>query len=298
MKVLITGATGLLGRAVYKLLASRDYLDVTGIGFSRAEPPLQKLNLTEKEALIKFMEENKTDLVVHCAAERRPDVSEAEPEASEYLNVEVTRNLADISKSLGCRMIYISTDYVFDGTNPPYYTDSPTNPLNFYGKTKLAGEAAVREVLKNFIILRVPILYGTELYPLESSIGSISAALSEKRGGAFDDLAIRYPTHTEDVASVLDRMISTISTGGEVTGIYHFSGHEALTKYKMALIMAGYMGIDKKNISPDKTDTGSTVRPENSHLESDSSGSVVSVPERSFRDGIVPMLKRLYKELV
>jgi len=294
MKILITGATGLLGRAVYNQLNSNKEIEATGIGFSRAELPLIKLNLRDNKKVSLFLEEKKPDLIIHCAAERRPDVSEADPSASEQLNIEVTRNLANISEKLGCSMIYISTDYVFDGSNPPYYADSETNPLNFYGKTKLAGEKAVTNNLKNFTILRVPILYGSELYPGESSIGSIYASLSKNRGGKFDDIAVRYPSHTEDVAIVLDRIISASIEGKDITGIFHFSGNEALTKYKMAEIMASFMNINVDCIYPDRSGSGAALRPRDSHLDTSRLRLVISLPGRSFEDGIKLVLERFY----
>jgi len=292
MKILITGASGLLGRAVFKQLNKNNNVEVTGIGFSRAETPLIKLNLRDNNKVFLFLEEERPDLIIHCAAERRPDVSEADPDASEQLNVEVTKNLAEISANLGCSMIYISTDYVFDGSDPPYYTDSQTNPLNFYGKTKLAGEKAVIENLKDFTVLRVPILYGTELYPLESSIGSIYASLSKNRGGKFDDIAIRYPTHTGDVAIVLERIVGALSEGKDITGIFHFSGSEALTKYKMAEIIAPFMNIDIDCVYPDRSVSGSALRPKDSHLDTGKLKLLIPLPERSFKVGIKAVLER------
>ncbi len=96
MKIIITGATGLLGRAVYKQLTENTGYTVIGLGFSRVNAPLLKLNLRDKDDLTAFMKKENPDYIIHCAAERRPDVSEADPAASEQLNVEVTERGVDI----------------------------------------------------------------------------------------------------------------------------------------------------------------------------------------------------------
>lgn len=294
MKILLTGATGLLGRAVYAQLKENKEYQLTGTGFSRAEPPVVKLDLADGEAAASFLSNEKPDWIIHCAAERRPDVSKADPEGSEKLNVEVTRMLARNAAELGNRMLYISTDYVFDGTNPPYYPDSRPNPLNFYGRTKLEGERAIQEILDDHIILRVPILYGTEVYPTESSISSIAVSLMENRGGTFDDAAVRYPTNTKDTAHVIAEILSYNGGSGSLKGIYHFSGKESMTKYQMALEMADFLDIGKECISPDKKGSGGADRPKDSHLDTEKLEKEVSFTLTPFREGIEPVLKRLF----
>ena len=294
MRILITGATGLLGRAVYAQLKENKDYHVTGTGFSRAKPPVVKLNLTDAETSASFLSKEKPDWIIHCAAERRPDVSKADPEGSERLNVGVTRMLAVNAAELGSGMLYISTDYVFDGTNPPYYPDCRPNPLNFYGRTKLEGEKAVQEVVDNHIILRVPILYGTEVYPSESSISSIAVSLMGNRGGTFDDVAVRYPTNTRDVACVIAEILSYSGRSGSLKGIYHFSGNECMTKYQMALAMADFMDIGKECISPDKKGSGGADRPKDSHLDTEKLEKEVPFTLTPFREGIEPVLKRLF----
>ena len=295
MKIMVTGATGLLGRAVYKQLEGNENFNVIGTGFSRAQPPVEKLNLRSMADVDSFLDNYKPECIVHCAAERRPDISEADPDASRELNVEVTGHLAEQSAERGIFMLYISTDYVFDGRNPPYYPDSKTNPLNFYGRTKLAGEEAVKSALESYIILRVPILYGTETYPRESSVSSVAASLMENRGGTFDDVAARYPTHTEDVAGVINSILNYRADGGELSGIFHFSGDESFTKYQMALVMADMLGIERECISPDRKGQRGADRPVNSRLDSGKLAGEISLRNTPFNAGIKPVLERLFR---
>jgi len=293
---MVTGATGLLGRAVYARLSENKNFNVTGTGFSRAEKPVEKLNLRSTKDVDLFLEKHNPDCIVHCAAERRPDVSEADPDGSRELNVEVTGYLAEKAGKLGIFMLYISTDYVFDGKNPPYYPDSTPNPLNFYGKTKLAGEEAVKAGLDDYLILRVPILYGTEIFRTESSISSIADALLKHRGGTFDDIAARYPTHTEDVAGVIDGILSRREKGKMLSGIYHFSGDERFTKYEMALVMADFMGIERECLSPDKKGSGGADRPADSRLDTGKLAGEIPFSNTPFKAGIRPVLERLFRD--
>lgn len=162
MRVVVTGASGLLGRAVQARLSSEQH-EVLALANSRATPPLVQLDLLDTDALRKTLQDFKPDVIVHAAAERRPDVVEKEPERSQELNVDVPGRIAEICRDLGTgstRLIYISTDYVFDGSKPPYKVDSEPNPLNAYGTSKLLGERAVAEKGKQGHVtsLRVPVL--------------------------------------------------------------------------------------------------------------------------------------------
>ncbi|KAJ3279818.1 hypothetical protein HK104_001141 [Borealophlyctis nickersoniae] len=132
-KVIVTGASGLLGRAVVRVLKEGGY-DVVGTAFSRSKDGLIKLDLTDFDAVDAFVAEQKPQVIIHCAAERRPDVAERDNAAALKLNVTSSERLARAAAQNGAFLIYISTDYVFDGTKPPYEVDDKPNPLQFYGE--------------------------------------------------------------------------------------------------------------------------------------------------------------------
>lgn len=147
MKIVVTGASGLLGRAVVAQL-KQDGHEVIGTGLTRATSDILKLDLTDAEAVDQFLARTQPQVIVHSAAERRPDVVEASPEASRQLNVEVPSRIAQWCTTQGqaCPLlINISTDYVFDGVKPPYRVEDSPNPLNAYGMSKWEGEKGVRQ---------------------------------------------------------------------------------------------------------------------------------------------------------
>ena len=176
-RVLITGASGLLGRAIFKQFCNSDKWEVLGLAHSRATGALKKVNLLDFEETERVVKEFKPHVLIHSAAERRPDIVENDEETSMKLNVEATKALVSTINELnsgleipGHFMLYISTDYVFDGTNPPYKPLDQPNPLNKYGKSKLAGEQVMKMYPADGGILRVPILYGNVEYLKESAV--------------------------------------------------------------------------------------------------------------------------------
>ncbi|KAI9293984.1 NAD(P)-binding protein [Neoconidiobolus thromboides FSU 785] len=172
---IITGASGLLGRKVYSIFKESGLFEqVIGLAFSRAKNGLIKVDLTSKDELVDLFEKYQPKIVIHCAAERFPDRAEENVDATIKLNIKASEYLAELSKQHGTRLIYISTNYVFDGKNPPYLPSAQPNPLNFYGKSKYEGEKAVVKINPQSIVVRVPILYGETEFPGESMVMLLS----------------------------------------------------------------------------------------------------------------------------
>lgn len=152
-KLLVTGASGMLGQALCACLESR--------GHNVVPMPKESLDVTNYEQVASSLAKIKPDLVLHCAAYTKVDQAESEPELAFLINGYGTENLAVTASKLDIPLLYISTDYVFDGTNTkPYTTWDPTCPLSVYGKSKVAGENAVMRHLSKFYIVRTSWLYG------------------------------------------------------------------------------------------------------------------------------------------
>ncbi|CAG8455319.1 13895_t:CDS:10 [Ambispora leptoticha] len=272
MRVLVTGASGLLGRAVYKTFLE-DMNDVIGLAKTRAKGDLRQLDLTDTETAEIFINEIKPNVIVHCAAERRPDVAEKNRDATLHLNVEVSGQLATIAAKSNSLFIYLSTDYVFDGTNPPYGVDATPNPLNFYGETKYKGEVAVLNANPNAVILRVTVLYGDVEYPGESAVNILLETVKNtQKTVEMDHYARRYPTCVEDIARVIkDLAKKQVEENIPIKGIFHFSAQEAYTKYQMCVVFAEILHLPIDHITPNDKEPASTEvkRPYDCRLSND-----------------------------
>ncbi|XP_030069502.1 methionine adenosyltransferase 2 subunit beta [Microcaecilia unicolor] len=267
-RVLITGATGLLGRAVYKEFNENNW-NAVGCGYSRARPRFEQVNLLDTTAIHDLIEDFQPHLIVHCAAERRPDVVESHPEAAFQLNVVVSERIAKEAARVEAFLIYISTDYVFDGTNPPYLETGIPNPLNLYGKLKLEGEKAVLQNYEGAAVLRVPILYG-DVEKLEESAVTIlfdKVQFSNKPAN-MDHWQQRFPTHVKDVASVCRQLAERRLQDPSLKGIFHWSSNEQMTKYEIACAMADAFNLPSNHLRPlaDGLVVG-VLRPKNAQLD-------------------------------
>ncbi|KAK9898772.1 NAD(P)-binding protein [Cystobasidium minutum MCA 4210] len=277
MKFLVTGASGLLGRAVVEKAKSSGH-EVKGLAFTRAGGDLVKLDLHDTKAFRALCEEYKPDVIIHAAAERRPDVAEKDPEAAKRLNITVSRQIAEVARDLDIVLIYISTDYVFPGEAPPggYEPDSPTEPLQLYGESKLAGEQEVLQVGKagRAVVLRVPVLYGKASPNSESAINILIDVVKAQKPGKMDDWSPRYPTNVADVARVLLDIgqFYRDSADKELPPILQFSGSQGhpITKYGISLLFSRILGIEgtEKLLEPVRQGNlpGETRRPRDCHL--------------------------------
>ncbi|MGN0853621.1 MAG: dTDP-4-dehydrorhamnose reductase family protein [Kiritimatiellia bacterium] len=272
----VTGATGMLGRATMARFATIGDFATTGLCHSRRGEGLVPLDLTDFAAVEAFLDKVRPEVVIHTAAIRRPDEFAADAAAARRLNVDTTALLARwVAAHPGAFLVYISSDYVFDGTQPPYFTDSPTHAINGYGASKLAGEDVVRSAAADqSAILRVPILYGDVESLDESSVTTVLAQVmklarpgnetySKSRPLILDDWATRYPTHVADVADILAQIAVR-----RLAGTFHWSGDEAMTKLDMGRVVAGQMGIDASLLKGSGAPAnGSEPRPKDCHLD-------------------------------
>lgn len=295
MKILLTGASGLLGRSLMVHLAPlTDTPDgLIGTAYSRIRLPLQPLDLTNEPAVRQAFSEWAPDLVVHSAAERRPDIVDGDPATAERLNVDATATLAELAVANAARFIYISTDYVFDGSTPPYTIDARPAPLNAYGRMKLAGEEAVRAAYaavrnQSFAIVRIPILYGRVENLAESPVTELAAKLLQGNAFKAEDWAMRYPAHVDDVA----RAITTVANGlmssdpQGLGGIFHVAGREQLTKYGMARVMANELGLNPELVQSDPNPPAGAPRPKDCRLDPSRLVSLGFSPRIRFVDGV------------
>ncbi len=263
----------MLGRAVINQFCSDQDFFCWGVSNSRKAYLCEKLDLTNAKAVTTYLDEHKPDVIVHTAAIRKPDQFDADVKSACKLNVNATETIARWCVENGRFLVFISSDYVFDGTKPPYKIEDPVCTVNAYGQSKVDAENIIRECCaKNSVILRVPVLYGWELADLaESSVSSVIAEVCKTLAGnkvVLDDWAIRYPTTVENISTVIAHLIRRRSNDGEFCGTFHWSAPEALTKFDMGMIIAEELGSDKSLIQGSGAPAnGSAVRPKDCHLD-------------------------------
>lgn len=287
MTILITGASGLLGRALMTALQDDQPI---GTAYSRAKPPLLQLDLTQPAELTALLNRLRPRVIIHAAAERRPDIGEKHPEHVLALNSTATGFLAQEAARIGAWLLYISTDYVFDGTAPPYAIDAKPNPINFYGRSKLQGEQALWAHTQNAAVLRLPILYGSVEHWGESAV-TVLYPLLDRPHATVDHYAIRYPTLVDDVAQVCRALCQRVYQQHPITGTLHWSGAEAFTKYQMLAVMADLRGRSMAHITPEITPTDTTPRPRDCQLDSSVLDQLGIGTRTPFRVAIAKILK-------
>lgn len=206
MKILVTGGSGQLGFDVRRELERR--------GIRYTAPSSQEMDITAANAVREQICAYQPDVVIHCAAWTAVDAAEDEPERVFAVNESGTRNIALACREIGAKMLYISTDYVFPGTGTRFYEpDDPTGPVNVYGKSKLAGELAVKELLEKYFIVRTSWVFGEH----GNNFVKIMLRMAEARmeiSVVCDQTG--SPTCTADLAPLLCDMVKT-----EKYGTYH-----------------------------------------------------------------------------
>jgi dTDP-4-dehydrorhamnose reductase len=218
MKIMIIGSEGMLGHDLFDVLSVDNEVSTTTI---------DTLDITDINKTIKTVKENNPDVLIHAAAFTDVDGSESNPDLAFKVNAIGTRNVAVACHEANCAMVYICTDYVFDGTNKsPYHEYDKTNPLSVYGKTKHTGEVYIRDILSKFYIVRTAWLYGyhgpnfvTTMLNLAKTTKNISV-VNDQTGS---------PTYTVDLANAIALLIKKPSYG-----IYHITNSESCSWYEFA----------------------------------------------------------------
>ena len=198
MRILVTGVKGQLGYDVVNELKKRGH---TPIGVD-----VEEMDITDASAVEKEIKKEPLDAVIHCAAYTAVDAAEDNRELCMQVNAEGTRNIARVCRELDLKMVYISTDYVFDGEGErPWEPDDPREPLNVYGESKYQGELAVEEYLEKYFTVRIAWVFGVNGKNFIKTM--LRLAESQKEINVVND-QIGSPTYTYDLAVLLADMVS------------------------------------------------------------------------------------------
>ena len=253
MKVLVTGVKGQLGHDVMNELAGRG---IEGFGVD-----VEEMDITDKEACERVITGATPDAVIHCAAYTAVDAAEDNLELCRKINAEGTRNIARICKAMDIKMMYISTDYVFNGGGQrPWEPDDHREPLNVYGLTKYEGEIAVEQNVQKYFIVRIAWVFGVNG---KNFIKTMLRLGKEKGAVSVVDDQIGSPTYTYDLARLLVDMIQT-----DKYGRYHATNEGLCSWYEFACEIFRQAGMDEVKVTPVDSDgfPAKAKRPSNSRM--------------------------------
>ena len=254
MRVLVTGVKGQLGHDVMDDLAAKG---IEGIGVD-----VEEMDITDADACQRVIKEAKPDAVIHCAAYTAVDAAEDNVELCRKVNAEGTRNIAKVCKSLDIKMMYISTDYVFNGEGQrPWEPDDHREPLNVYGLTKYEGEIAVEQNLDKYFIVRIAWVFGIN----GKNFIKTMLRLGKERGAvSVVNDQIGSPTYTYDLSKLLVAMIQT-----DKYGRYHATNEGLCSWYDFACEIFRQAGMDEVKVTPVPTSgypASKAKRPMNSRI--------------------------------
>lgn len=255
MKVLVTGTKGQLGYDVVN--------ELTGRGIEAVGVDIEEMDITDADSVNRVIAQAAPDAVIHCAAYTAVDVAEDNVELCRRVNVDGTQNIANICKKLDIPMIYISTDYVFDGEGErPWEPDDERTPLNVYGQTKYEGELAVQNTLEKYFIVRIAWVFGVNGKNFVRTM--LNLAKTHDHITVVND-QFGSPTYTYDLARLLVDMVLT-----DKYGIYHATNEGICTWYEFACEIFRQAGV-KVEVEPvsAKQYQARAKRPSNSRMSKD-----------------------------
>lgn len=252
MKVLVTGVKGQLGYDVVRELEKRG-IEAVGVD-------IEEMDITDSDSVAKVITAAAPDAVIHCAAYTAVDAAEENEEICRRVNADGTQNIADVCKKLDIKMLYISTDYVFDGKGTKAWEpEDERNPVSVYGQTKYEGELAVENTLDKYFIVRIAWVFGINGKNFVKTM--LNLAKTRDTLTVVND-QFGSPTYTYDLARLLADMIQT-----EKYGIYHATNEGICTWYEFACAIFKCAGVEM-NVLPVSSQeyAAKAKRPANSRM--------------------------------
>lgn len=291
MKLLVIGGSGLLGSTLinyafsnYQIHATYNKNKISIDGISSTQIEL----LEDRAKITHLIDSSNSDVTIHTAAHPSVDVCEKNPEIADRLHVDITRDIAVSCKKNNSKLIYISTDAVFEGQlNKKYVETDEPNPVNYYGKTKLEAERVVLGTHTDNVILRTAVMYGWH----EKSRFTNWILGYLKEGKTVDPFVDQYntPTLVDDLAKAILRIIDL-----KISGLYHAAGKTCVNRYEFALALADSFGYDKNLIKPvtslDKKQDA--PRPISTCLDSNKLESAIKFQFSDIKSGVSYILKK------
>ena len=292
MKILITGANGLLGQKLISLLSKERGLQVVATARSINRLPdaspdnvrFALMDVTDRENVIDIIGDYQPDTIIHTAAMTHVDECEQNQEECKRANVDAVAHLIEACETFQVHLIHISTDFIFDGSDGPLDENARPAPVNYYGQTKLESEELLRNSKCDYTILRTVLVYGANHDPSKSNIvlWVINKLKNKEEINVVND-QWRTPTLAEDLATGC-----YLAANKRSLGVFNISGRDLVTPYQMALQVAEVFGLDASLIheTDSETFTQPAKRPLKTGFKIDKAEKELGYAPHSFREGL------------
>jgi dTDP-4-dehydrorhamnose reductase len=298
MRILVIGKNGQLGKSIQKIVNTDTEIDNHQSLNDFIFVGREELDLRSENSIRHYFNNNKFDIIINCAAYTQVDKAEQEAELANQINHLAVKQLASIASNQQARLIHISTDYVFDGeTNKPYLESDTPNPINVYGKTKLAGEQALQTVMPmNALIIRTSWIY--------SKYGNNFVSTMLKLGKERDELNVvsdqmGSPTYATDLADAILEIIKNkeFIKSVQATQIYHYSNEGEISWHEFAKEIFKIAEVNCK-VNPITTQQypAPAKRPKNTVINKDKIAETFSMRTRDWKESLQMCLSIINKK--
>jgi len=287
-RFLVTGSAGLIGYQVTKDLVQQG--DTVYAGYNKAEPnngiPV-KMDLLNQEQLNEVIEKTKPSAIIHLAAQTNVDLCETQKELALKMNADATKTIAKQAAKIKAFFVYVSTDYVFDGIKGLKKEEEKTNPVDYYGETKLQGENAVRSFASAWCIARTSTPYGMHKSKTSFPVWVAKNILEKNKINVVVD-QFTSPTYVPN----LSRMLIEVATR-QITGLIHLAGATRISRYDMAKMVADKLNLDESFLgAAHMSDMKWTAkRPMDSSLDVSKAASILNEKPYTVEEGLDQFVK-------
>ena len=290
MRIMILGANGFTGRRILQHLTRKQEHTILACSLHadilpQAGYQFHELDILNFEATDSLLKEFMPEIIINASAQSVVDFCEQHQEDAYALNVSTVKHLAEYCHVNDCRLIHLSTDFVFDGTkDTPYMESDIPNPVNYYGKTKQWSEEVIKQIYGNYAIMRVEVVYGK---PFDKQHGNIVHLVKNRLENGQSIRVVsdqfRSPTWVEDIAYGTELLLSP-----KHNGIYHICGGETMSVADIAYRTAAYFGLDASLIEPVTTEemNEATPRPLYSPMSTQKAGMDLGYQPSPFEEGL------------
>lgn len=287
-KILITGANGLLGQKLVNLLCTSHKYEIFALSRGKnrnnntRDYTYYEIDLTDFDKLAQIVNDVNPATIINTAALTKVDACEDNREECDLINVELVRQLVQLSEKLSSYLIHISTDFIFDGTNGPYKEDDQPNPLNYYGLSKLKSENILQESSVAFAILRTILVFGqVDNMSTNNFVIWLKESIENKKEVTIVDDQFRMPTFVDDLAHAC-----LLAVEQKAEGVFNVSSCELMSIYDMALEVATIFNLDTtyiKRISTSALDQ-KAKRPAVTGFDLSKSNKILGLPLVTFSE--------------